>query len=158
MPDLRSGERAQDAVMDTFNLTPVQRTAAALLLAASVLLGAGSWSAARQQGAPERNADFQQAAAGIYGRIQLMRNLERQLLASAANPERAALYLDKRQQARQRIDELVREARATAVNENAREYLEQLVMLAQAADARFEKVSAHLATKGNAHLAGWQAL
>ena len=110
------------------------------------------------QGAPEHNPDFQQAAAGIYGRIQLMRNLERQLLAAAANPERAALYLDKRQQARQRIDELVREARAAAANESAREHVERLVMLAQAADARFEKVSALAATQGSARLEGWQAL
>ena len=137
--------------MDSFNLTPAQRAAAAAVLAAGVLLGAGSWSASRPlQGAPERNADFQQAAAGIYGRIQLMRNLERQLLASAENPERAALYLDKRQQARRRIDELIREARATAVDETGREHVERLVMLTQVADARFEKVSAHAATKATA--------
>jgi hypothetical protein len=117
-----------------FSLARRAAAAAALLLAAGVL-----------QGAPEHNPDFQQAAAGIYGRIQLMRNLARQLLASSANPGRAALYLDKRQQARQRIDELVREARATAVNETAREHVERLVLLAQAADARFEKVSAHAA-------------
>jgi hypothetical protein len=137
--------------MDTFNLTPAQRAAAALVVAAGVLLGAGSWSASRQpQGAPERNAEFQQAAAGIYGRIQLMRNLERQLLAAAANPERAALYLDKRQQARRHIDDLIREARATAVNETGREHVERLVMLTQIADARFVKVSAYAATKATA--------
>ena len=90
--------------MNPFNFTPAQRAAAAALLLATGVL----------QGAPEHNPDFQQAAAGIYGRIQLMRNLERQLLAAAANPERAALYLDKRHEARQRIDELVREARAAA--------------------------------------------
>ena len=133
--------------MVSFNFTPAQRAAAAALLLAAGVLGAGSWSASRQlHGAPEYNADFQQAAAGIYGRIQLMRNLERQLLANAANPERAALYLDKRQQARRRIDELVREARAAAANESAREHVERLVMLAEAADARFEKVSALAAT------------
>jgi hypothetical protein len=139
-------------VMVPFNLTPAQRTAAALLLATGVLLGAGAWSAARpSQGASEPNAGFQQAAAAIYGRIQLMRTLERQMLASAANPERAALYLDKRQQARGRIDELIREARATAADEGAREHLERLVMLARAADARFETVSAHATTKAAAH-------
>jgi hypothetical protein len=139
--------------MDTFNLTPAQRTAAALALAAGVLLGAGSWSASRQpQGAPERNAEFHQAAAGVYGRIQLMRNLERQLLASAANPERAAVYLDKRQQARRRIDQLILEARATAADEAAREHVERLVALTQVADARFEKVSAHAAATTTARL------
>ena len=145
--------------MISFNLTHPQRAAAAaLLVAAGVLLGAGSWSAGRQQGAPERNAEFQQASAGIYGRIQLMRTLERQLLASAANPERVALYLDKRQQARRQIDELVREARALAANEEAREHLERLVMLAEAADARFDKVSAHAAPRAGGGLEGRQAL
>jgi hypothetical protein len=139
--------------MDTFNLTPAQRTAAALVLVAGVLLGAGSWSASRQpQGAPERNADFHQAAAGVYGRIQLMRNLERKLLASAANPERAAVYLDKRQQARQRIDQLILEARASAADEAAREHVERLVALTEVADARFEKVSAHAAATTTARL------
>jgi hypothetical protein len=137
--------------MTTFNLTSAQRAAAALIFAAGVLVGAASGPAARQlQGAAESNPEFQQAAAGIYGRVQLMRNLERQLLAAAANPERAALYLDKRQQARRQIDELVREARTTAPDESAREHLERLAMLAQVADARFETVSAHAATKAAA--------
>jgi hypothetical protein len=144
--------------MDSFNLTPAQRAAAALLLAAGVLLGAGSWTASRQpQGAPESNADFQQAAAGIYGRIQLMRSLERQLLASAAQPERAALYLDKRHQARRQIDELMRDARATAADETAREHVERLAMLTAVADTRFEQISAHAAAKATARTARYQA-
>ena len=129
------------------NLITAQRAAAAAPLLAAAALVLAAAAGVLLQGAPEGNTDFQQAAAGIYGRIQLMRNLERQLLANAANPERAALYLDKRQQARRRIDELVREARATAVNEEAREHVERLVVLAQAADARFEKVSAYATRK-----------
>jgi len=105
---------------------------AALLLAA-VLLCASPSLAAR---------DFAYPAAGVYGRIQLLRGLERQLLAAAEQPARAAFYLRKRQEARVRIDELMREAHAAAGSAGQHRQLDTLAVLVRLADARFAEVLA----------------
>lgn len=110
--------------------------AAAALLATAVLFCPSAALASR---------DFTHPVAGVYGRIQLLRSLERQLLANAANSERAVLYLRKRQQARLRIDELMLEARAAAGSAAQRRQLEQLAVFTDLADARFALVLAAVA-------------
>lgn len=93
----------------------------------------------------ERNLDFLHSAAGIEGRVQVLRQLERQMLAHAANPERAVIYEQKRAQARRRLDELVPGTRAAIQTDAEHKRLEQLAAQIKRADRRMEQMQAAIA-------------
>ena len=95
--------------------------------------------AAALPGAPAGSPEFRRSAAGVYGRIQMMRQLEKGMAASSANPERALWYLGKRKQARWQIDELLAVAQAAARSAEERRRLQQLATLTRVADTRFER-------------------
>lgn len=91
-------------------------------------------------GAPAGSQEFRRSAAGVHGRVQMLRQLEKAMFASFANPERALWYLGQRRLARRQIDELMRRAQKAAVSAEQRRWLEQLATLTRVADERFEQL------------------
>jgi hypothetical protein len=82
-------------------------TGYAVMAGAMVLLLASGWMGApgaRQaaEAMPGRNLEFLHSAAGIDGRIQIIRRMEKAMLANAAVPRRATDYRHRRDQARNR--------------------------------------------------------
>lgn len=111
-----------------------------LLLLTNAWIGAhGSPQAA--DAAAGHGLEYLHSAAGIDGRIQIIRRMEKAMLANAAVPQRAADYRHKRDQARQRIDELMVQASAAAASDGERNRLEQLAMITRSADARYVQIA-----------------
>ena len=108
------------------------------LVPACIWLVAEAASVAARPG-DARRVEFTQAAAAIQGRLQLLRELERRAVASAAKP---GYYRERRDEARRRIDELARRAAASASDAGQQARLEQLAALVQAADSRYARVLA----------------
>ena len=85
------------------------------LLAAAMLLASSGWfgahgsprSAADLQGS---NLEFLHLAAGIDGRIQMLRQLEKRMLAHAGVPQKVDEYRSRREAVRRRIDEMMLQA------------------------------------------------
>lgn len=92
--------------------------------------------------ASQDNAEFQQATAAIYGRLHLLPELERMMLANARSPARANAYRLKRADARHRIDELIVTARTAATSDAQRKQVAQLSAMAARADQRYGRIVA----------------
>lgn len=92
--------------------------------------------------ATQSNPAFQQATAAIYGRLHLLPELEKMMLANARSPARANVYRRKRADARHRIDELIATARTAAASDAQRRQVEQLSAMAARADQRYERILA----------------
>lgn len=90
----------------------------------------------------DRHTEFVRSTAAIEARIRLLGELERSVLASAANPRKAAYYRQRRDEARRSIDALSRSAAALAESADERTRVEQLGALVRVADARYDKVLA----------------
>jgi hypothetical protein len=120
----------------------------ALLLLTNVWIGAhGSPQTAVAAG---YGPEFLRSAAGIDGRIQIIRHMEKAMLASAAVPWKAIDYRQKRDQARHRIDELMAQASAAAVSGRERGRLAQLALITRSADARLAQIeSSFIQPKGD---------
>jgi hypothetical protein len=88
-----------------------------------------------------RRAEFVRAAAGVQGRLQFLRELEKSMLATP-NAQKSGYYLAQRGEARRRIDQLSRSAAAIAVGAEEHARLEQLAVLVRAADTRYDQLSA----------------
>ena len=123
-----------------------------LLMSAAVMLSAGGWF--RVQGpsketevAVQGNPEYLPSVAGIYGQLQLLPQLEKQMLANAGVPEKANAYQRRRNDARRRIDELIVKARGAAASGAEHKRLDQLVAMAARADARYEQVLAAIARR-----------
>ncbi len=122
------------------------------LIFASLLLAANDWKGVRgasqaPRAAYEHEGGFTRLAAGIQGRIQMLRQCEREMLANATNLERTAGFARKRDEARKGIDGLLLEAGTAASNGAERRRLEQFAAMAHGADIRFERVRAAIAEK-----------
>ena len=89
--------------------------------------------------------DFIRATAGVYARTQTLRQLEREMLANAGNPDRLAVVQHRRDAARRRIDGLLVEAQAAAGSDEDRRRLAQMAAITAQADARFEQLRTVLA-------------
>lgn len=92
--------------------------------------------------AAQDDPGFQQAKAAIYGRLHLLPELEKLMLANARSPAKADVYRRKRAEARQRIDELIATARAAAANDTQRKQVAQLSAMVARADQRYERILA----------------
>jgi hypothetical protein len=115
----------------------------ALLLLTNIWIGAhGSPQTADE--AATHGLEFLQSAAGIDGRIQIIRRMEKEMLANAAVPWKAIDYRQRRDQARHRIDELMVQASAAAASGRERNRLEQLAMITRSADARFVQIESSI--------------
>lgn len=90
--------------------------------------------------ASSREPAFERSAATLYGKLQLLRQLDRSLLSSAGNADREAFYLQRWREVRGRIDELTAVAGAAASGTREREWLRALSTMTGNADARFEEV------------------
>ena len=99
---------------------------------------------------PQDNSQFRVATAEIYGRLRLLPELEKQMLANARSPVRANAYRRKRADARRRIDELLVTARSAAASDAQRKWLEQLTAMTARADARYERILALAAQQQHA--------
>jgi hypothetical protein len=95
----------------------------------------------------QENPEYRQATAGIYGRLQLLPRLEKQMLAYADTPERANVYRRKRADARRRIDELIVMARVAATSDSQRKWIEQLTEMTARADARYDQTLSVIAQR-----------
>jgi hypothetical protein len=113
-------------------------------LAAGFVLAAGLALAAAPASHPA--PEFRQAAGGVYGRLQMLRQLEKEMVAQAANPDRRAQYRAMRDAARQRIDEQLALAGAAAASDADRSRLAQLATLTAMADLRYENLRTALET------------
>lgn len=113
----------------------------AFLVPACVWLVAEAASLAARPG-DARRVEFTQAAAGIQGRLQLLRELERRVVASSTSAAKRGYYRERRDEARRRIDELARRAASNAGDAGQQARLEQLTALLQAADSRYARVLA----------------
>ena len=87
-----------------------------------------------------RRAEFVRSTAGIQGRVQLLREIEKNVVATAGSTEKAAYFRHRREEARQRISELTRSAASVAEGAQERARLAQLAVLVRAADARYDQV------------------
>jgi hypothetical protein len=123
-----------------------RRVASSPAAGVALLLLANIWIAAH--GSPQtadaaagHGLEFLHSAVGIDGRIQIIRRMEKAMLANAAVPQKAADYRQKRDQARQRIDELMVQASAAAASAGERGRLEQLAMITRRADARYVQIA-----------------
>jgi len=111
-----------------------------LILSAILLVLGGSLGARRQPEAPAtpaRSVEFLNVVASIHGRIQMLRQFEKSIVA---NPDTATLYQQKRGEARRRIDELMQTAQVQASSGEERKQLEQLVVMIASADNRFKRI------------------
>jgi hypothetical protein len=120
-------------------------TGYAVMAGAMVLLLASGWMGApgaRQaaEAMPGRNLEFLHSAAGIDGRIQIIRRMEKAMLANAAVPRRATDYRQRRDQARRRIDELMLVAGAAAGSDEQGGRLDRLAAITRSADARSAQI------------------
>jgi hypothetical protein len=137
--------------MDLANRRAATRPALglALLVLANVWIGAHG-SPQATDAAAGYGLEFLHSAAGIDGRIQIIRRMEKAMLANAAVPWKAIDYRQKRDQARQRIDELMLQASAAAASDGERSRLEQLAMITRRADARYVQIaSSYIQPKGD---------
>jgi hypothetical protein len=128
----------------------------ALLLA--LLIPASAWLLAYASQAPResddlRKVEFVRSAAGIQDRVRLLRELEKNMLASAASPQRSGYYRERREAVRRRIDELAGGAASIADGAQERARLGQLAVLVRVADARYEQVLASARAQSNPRLA-----
>jgi hypothetical protein len=123
----------------------VLMSGAVLLTAAGLLRVQGPSQAAVV--VAQDNPEYQQATAGIYGRLQLLPRLEKEMVAYADTPERANVYRRKRADARQRIDELVVRARAAATSDAQRKWIKQLSEMTARADARYDQTLSVIARR-----------
>jgi len=117
---------------------PAPFSAAWIALGFLLLAGAAM---PRSDVARESPAAFRNASAGIYGRLQQLPGLEKQMLA-AGEPARAAYYERMRDDTRRRIDALMLEAEAAVATDAERARLARLAVLAGQADARAEQLRA----------------
>jgi len=140
--------------MDPTNSKHTMRMAIgfSVLMSGAVLLTAGGMF--RSQGTSQQTeiaapsaSDFNAVVAGIYGRLNRLPTLEKQMLANAGTPERASAYGRKREDARRQIDELMRKARSEAVGAADSKRLDQLAALTVQADARFERMRTLIARR-----------
>lgn len=132
--------------MELANTRVAARSAIGLaLLAGAALLLSSGWFGAHGSPQPaaavqEPNLEFLHSAAGIYGRLQMLRDLEKRILAHAEAPQKAAEYRARRDATRRRIDALMRQASVAATSDRERGRLEQLAAIARLADARFAQI------------------
>jgi hypothetical protein len=94
----------------------------------------------------ESSATFRHAAAGVYGRLQQLPGLEKQMLA-AGQPAKAVHYERMRDETRRRIDALMLEAEAAAASDAGRARLARLAVFTGQADARAEQLRATIAVE-----------
>jgi hypothetical protein len=118
----------------------------AALLAAGVLLlsggGLGAYGSPRAAAAAQApNPEFLHSAAAIDGRLQMLREFEKRMVAHAEEaPHKAAEYRTRREATRRRIDELMLVAVAAAGSEEERRRLAGLATMARIADARLARI------------------
>lgn len=122
----------------------------ALLLA--LLVPGSAWLvASASMPAPQtddaRRIEFVRSAAGIQGRVHLLRELEKSQLASATSVPKSDYYRQRRAEERQRIDALARRAAAAAEGREEQARLAHLAALVRTADTRYEQI---LASAGEA--------
>ena len=123
----------------------------ALVMGAVIVATSGLFRA-REKSQPstvavQSNPEYQQATAAIYGRLQLLPELERQMLANAASPVRVEIYRRRRADARHRIDQLIATARSAAVSDTQIKQVAHLSEMAARADARYEQMLARTAQR-----------
>lgn len=116
----------------------------ALLLALMVPLAAWLVAHAAQPSPAndDRHAEFIRSTAAIEARVRQLGELERSMLASAADPRKASYYEQRRDEARHSIDALSSSAAALADSTDEHKRVEQLAALVRVADARYDKVLA----------------
>ena len=105
--------------------------------------------AARLAGQPqdERRIAFAHAAAGIQGRLPLLRALEKRAAADTASAEKSDFYRQRRDEARRQIGELARSAAASAGDPGQQLRLARLDRLVRVADSRYARVLASAGTE-----------
>ena len=113
----------------------------AFLVPASLWLAAEAASLAARPG-DARKIELTRAAAGIQGRLALLRELERRAVASSTNAAKTGYYRERRDAARQQIDQLARSAASIAANADERVRLASLDRLVRVADSRYERALA----------------
>lgn len=96
-----------------------------------------------------RRIAFVHAAAGIQGRLQLLREFEKGVVTNAANARKSGYYRERRDEARRRIDALAKSAAALAEGEE-RARLGRLEILVRLADARYGQILASAGTETDA--------
>lgn len=132
--------------MELANYRVAARSAIGLaLLAGAALLLSGGWFGAHGSPRPAAaaqgpNLEFLHSAAGIDGRLQMLRELEKRIVAHTEAPQKAAEYRTRRDATRRRIDELMLQASVAASSDEERRRLEQLAAIARLADARFAQI------------------
>jgi hypothetical protein len=92
-----------------------------------------------REAAEARRNEFVRAAAGVQGRVQFLRELEKNMLA-APGAQKSTYYRVRRDEARRRIDELTRSAGALAEGQKDRARVQQLAALVRVADARYDRL------------------
>jgi hypothetical protein len=89
--------------------------------------------------ADARRSEFVRATAGVQGRVQFLRELEKSMRA-APSLQQSRYYRARHDEARRRIDELARSADALADGTKDLARVEQLALLVRAADARYGRL------------------
>ena len=87
-----------------------------------------------------RKQEFVQSSAGVYARIQSLRDLEKGMLAHARNPAREWIYEERRGQTRRRIEQQMDSAWPLAADGEQFDRMAQLALMTRRADARFDQV------------------
>lgn len=129
---------------------PLLTLAERLILGASLLAFGALLANAKVDGTAESRAEFIAATAGIYACTQTLRQMEKEMLANAGNPERLAAFQQRRDVARRRIDELFSEAHIAVAGEVDRRRLEQLSAITVQADARYARLGTAVAARADA--------
>lgn len=91
-------------------------------------------------GTPSPDSGFERSAGRLYGKLQLLRQLDRTLVADGANAGKQAFHLRRWREVRQGVDELTAIAATTASGAREQERLRALSVMTTSADARFEEV------------------
>jgi methyl-accepting chemotaxis protein len=91
-----------------------------IVLAGALLLAGAGWVGLHRQSAVahavvEQDVQFLRAVSSIRTRVQTLRRFEKDSLLNVARPEKVKEYRQKWEESRKRIDELLLQARATAV-------------------------------------------
>jgi methyl-accepting chemotaxis protein len=91
-----------------------------IVLAGALLLAGAGWVGLHRQSAVahavvEQDVQFLRAVSSIRTRVQTLRRFEKDSLLNVARPEKVKEYRQKWEESRKRIDELLVQARATAV-------------------------------------------
>jgi len=100
------------------------------LLAGALLLAATGWFGINRQsqvavGVIDRDVQFMRAVSSIRSRVVMLRRFEKDMLLNVSKPEKVREYKTKWDESRKRLEELLGQARATAVTAEETRRLDQ---------------------------------